>query len=202
MVRLIIAILCLFTASELVLATQPKAQKKHSISHKKTHVKSKPVSLKEIASRYGDGPTFEGDPEAIRLSSLLFYGTPYRFGGSSSHALDCSGFVQKVFRANGIELPRDSRAQAKYGYKVSLSELKPGDLLFFKTYKQDVSHVGIYIGDGKMIHAARRGGGVKISSIYDPYYIQRFLFAKRVIEAKGKEKTDPIAEIIERETNR
>ena len=200
--RLIIAILCLFTASELVLATQPKAQKKHSISHKKTHVKSKPVSLKEIASRYGDGPTFEGDPEAIRLSSLLFYGTPYRFGGSSSHALDCSGFVQKVFRANGIELPRDSRAQAKYGYKVSLSELKPGDLLFFKTYKQDVSHVGIYIGDGKMIHAARRGGGVKISSIYDPYYIQRFLFAKRVIEAKGKEKADPIAEIIERETNR
>ena len=200
--RLIIAILCLFTASELVLATQPKAQKKHSISHKKTHVKSKPVSLKEIASRYGDGPTFEGDPEAIRLSSLLFYGTPYRFGGNSSHALDCSAFVQKVFRANGIELPRDSRAQAKYGYKVSLSELKPGDLLFFKTYKRDVSHVGIYIGDGKMIHAARRGGGVKISSIYDPYYIQRFLFAKRVIEAKGKEKADPIAEIIERETNR
>lgn len=200
--RLIIAILCLFTASELVLATQPKAQKKHSISYKKTHVKSKPVSLKEIASRYGDGPTFEGDPEAIRLSSLLFYGTPYRFGGNSSHALDCSAFVQKVFRANGIELPRDSRAQAKYGYKVSLSELKPGDLLFFKTYKQDVSHVGIYIGDGKMIHAARRGGGVKISSIYDPYYRQRFLFAKRVVEAKGKEKTDPIAEIIERETNR
>jgi len=200
--RLIIAILCLFTASGLVFAAQPKAQKKHSISHKKTHVKSKPVSLREIASRYGDGPTFEGDPDAIRLSSLLFYGTPYRFGGNSSHALDCSAFVQKVFRANGIELPRDSRSQAKYGYKVSLSELKPGDLLFFKTYKQDVSHVGIYIGDGKMIHATTRGGRVKISSIYDPYYRHRFLFAKRVVEAKGEEKTDPIAEIIERETNR
>jgi cell wall-associated NlpC family hydrolase len=200
--RLIIAILCLFTASGLVLATQPKAQKKHSISHKKTHVKSKPVSLREIASRYGDGPTFEGDPDAIRLSSLLFYGTPYRFGGSGSHALDCSAFVQKVFRANGIELPRDSRAQAKYGYKVSLSELKPGDLLFFKTYKQDVSHVGIYIGDGKMVHAATRGGRVMVSSIHEPYYRQRFLFAKRVVEAKGEEKTDPIAEIIERETNR
>jgi len=200
--RLILVILGLFVATGTVLATQPKAQKRQSISHKKAKVKSKPVSLREIALRYGDGPTFERDPDAIRLSSLLFYGTPYRFGGSSSHALDCSAFVQKVFRANGIELPRDSRAQAKYGYKVSLSELKPGDLLFFKTYKQDVSHVGIYIGDGKMIHAARRGGGVKISSIYDPYYIQRFLFAKRVIEAKGKEKTDPIAEIIERETNR
>jgi len=62
--------------------------------------------------------------------------------------------------------------------------------------------VGIYIGDGKMIHAARRGGGVMISSIYDPYYRQRFLFAKRVVEAKGEEKTDPIAEIIEREINR
>jgi cell wall-associated NlpC family hydrolase len=194
--------MCLFTASGLVLATQPKAQKKHSISHKKTHVRSKPVSLREIASRYGDGPTFEGDPDAIRLSSLLFYGTPYRFGSNSSHALDCSGFVQKVFRANGIELPRDSRRQAKYGYKVNLSELKPGDLLFFKTYSRDVSHVGIYIGDGKMIHAATRGGQVKVSSIYDPYYRQRFLFAKRVVEAKGEEKTDPIAEIIERETNR
>jgi cell wall-associated NlpC family hydrolase len=194
--------MCLFTASGLVLATQPKAQKKHSISHKKTHIRSKPVSLREIASRYGDGPTFEGDPDAIRLSSLLFYGTPYRFGSNSSHALDCSGFVQKVFRANGIELPRDSRRQAKYGYKVNLSELKPGDLLFFKTYSRDVSHVGIYIGDGKMIHAATRGGQVKVSSIYDPYYRQRFLFAKRVVEAKGEEKTDPIAEIIERETNR
>ncbi|MCI4458192.1 MAG: C40 family peptidase [Thermocrinis sp.] len=199
---LIIAILCLFTASGLVFATQHKVHKKHSISHRKTHVKSKPVSLREIASKYGDGPTFEGDPDAIRLSSLLFYNASYRFGGNSSHALDCSGFVQKVFRANGIELPRDSRAQAKYGYKVSLSELKPGDLLFFKTYKRDVSHVGIYIGDGKMIHAATRGGRVKISSIYDPYYRQRFLFAKRVVEAKGEEKMDPIAEIIERETSR
>jgi peptidoglycan endopeptidase LytE len=86
--------------------------------------------------------------------------------------------------------------------RLALSELKPGDLLFFKTYRRDISHVGIYIGDGKMIHAARRGGGVKISSIYDPYYRQRFLFAKRVVGAKGEEKTDPIAEIIERETNR
>ncbi len=200
--RLMIAILCLFTVSGMVFATQPKAQKKHNISHKKTYVKSKPVSLREIASRYGDGPTFEGDPDAIRLTSLLFYGTPYKFGGNSFHTLDCSGFVQKVFRANGIELPRDSRSQAKYGYKVSLSELKPGDLLFFKTYKQDVSHVGIYIGDGKMIHAATRGGRVMLSSIREPYYRQRFLFAKRVVEAKGEEKTDPIAEIIERETNR
>jgi len=200
--RLILAILCLFAVSGMVFATQPKAQKKHSINHKKAKVKSKRISLKKIASRYGNGPTFEGDPDAIRLSSLLFYGTPYRFGGNSSRALDCSAFVQKVFRANGIELPRDSRSQAKYGYKVSLSELKPGDLLFFKTYRQDVSHVGIYIGNGKMIHAARRGGGVKISSIHDPYYRHRFLFAKRVVEAKGEEKTDPIAEIIERETNK
>jgi cell wall-associated NlpC family hydrolase len=197
--RLILAILCLFVATGTVLATQTKAQKRQSISHKKSKVKSKPVSLREIALRYGDGPTFEGDPDAIILSSLLFYGTLYRFGGNNSHALDCSAFVQKVFRANGIELPRDSRSQAKYGYKVSLSELKPGDLLFFKTYKRDVSHVGIYIGDGKMIHAATRGGRVMVSSIHEPYYRQRFLFAKRVVEAKGEEKTDPIAEIIERE---
>jgi cell wall-associated NlpC family hydrolase len=202
MARPILAILCLLAVSGMVFATQPKAQKGQSISHKKAQVKSKPVSLREIALRYGDGPTFEGDPEAIRLSSLLFYGTPYRFGGSSSHALDCSGFVQKVFRANGIELPRDSRAQAKYGYKVSLSELKPGDLLFFKTYKRDVSHVGIYIGDGKMVHAATRGGQVMVSSIHEPYYRQRFLFAKRVVEVKDEVKSDPIAEIIERETNR
>jgi len=200
--RLILAILCLFVATGTVLATQPKAQKRQSISHKKAKVKSKPVSLREIASRYGDGPTFEGDPEAIRLSSLLFYGTPYRFGGKSSYALDCSGFIQKVFQANGIELPRDSRTQARYGYKVSFSELKPGDLLFFKTYRRDVSHVGIYIGDGKMIHAATRGGRVMISSIHEPYYRQRFLFAKRVVEAKDEAKPNPTAEIIERETNR
>ncbi len=200
--KFVLAILGLFVATGTVLATQSKAQKGQSISHKKAKVKSKPVSLREIALKYGDGPTFEGDPDAIRLSSLLFYGTPYRFGGSSSHALDCSGFVQKVFRANGIELPKDSRAQAKYGYKVSLSELKPGDLLFFKTYRRDVSHVGIYIGDGKMVHAATRGGRVMVSSIHEPYYKRRFLFAKRVVEVKGEEKTDPIAEIIEKEANR
>ena len=62
--------------------------------------------------------------------------------------------------------------------------------------------MGIYIGDGKMVHAATRGGRVMGSSIHEPYYRQRFLFAKRVVEAKGEEKMNPIAEIIERETNR
>ncbi len=179
MERLILILLCLLTVG--VFASPSKVQKKQSVSYKKVRTKAKPVSPKEIALRYGNGPTFEGDQEVIRLYSLALYGTPYKFGGVGQRAFDCSAFVQKVFRASRIELPRDSRAQARYGYKVSLSELKPGDLLFFKTYKKDVSHVGIYIGDGKMIHAATKGGQVMISSIYDPYYMQRFLFAKRII---------------------
>ncbi|WP_448588474.1 C40 family peptidase, partial [Thermocrinis sp.] len=138
---------------ELSLAQQKNKDQAHRqnvkvLSKKKASKKAKPryIGNEQISTKYDEGKVFKADAESIKLSSLLFYGTPYKFGGKGSNGLDCSAFVQKVFKAHGINLPRDSRSQAKYGYKVSLSELKPGDLLFFRTYRNDVSHVGIYLG--------------------------------------------------------
>jgi cell wall-associated NlpC family hydrolase len=89
-------------------------------------------------------------------------GSPYRYGATGPNAFDCSGLVSWAFKKAGKSLPRTSRAQSKVGTPVSRSELQPGDLVFF--YKP-VSHVGIYIGDGKIVHASTRKSPVKISDM-------------------------------------
>jgi peptidoglycan DL-endopeptidase CwlO len=89
-------------------------------------------------------------------------GSPYRYGASGPNAFDCSGLVSWAFKKAGVSLPRTSRAMSRVGTPVSRDELRPGDLVFF--YKP-VSHVGIYIGDGKIVHASSRKSPVKISDI-------------------------------------
>jgi cell wall-associated NlpC family hydrolase len=89
-------------------------------------------------------------------------GVPYVWGGTSPSGFDCSGLTQWAFEKAGVDLPRTSRAQAQAGEEVDLDNMQPGDLIFFNS---PVSHVGIYIGDGKMIEAPRSGKDVKISSV-------------------------------------
>ncbi len=89
-------------------------------------------------------------------------GSPYRYGASGPNAFDCSGLVSWAFKKAGKSLPRTSRAQSKVGTPVSRDQLQPGDLVFF--YKP-VSHVGIYLGDGKVLHASTRKSPVKISDM-------------------------------------
>ncbi len=117
---------------------------------------------------------------AVVEFAIGLLGTEYRFGGQSIRGIDCSAFVQEVFSMVGIELPRTARYQAQFGTFVSRENLKPGDLLFFSTYAKFPSHVGIYIGEGKMIHASSAGGKVIISNIDKDYYLRHFLFAKRI----------------------
>ena len=126
----------------------------------------------------------KGTVEAILKKARSFRGVRYRWGAASRSATDCSGFTSQVFRANGYNIPRTSAEQSKVGKSVSRSEIRAGDLVFFKTIRGTrVSHVGIAIGNGKFIHASSGGHKVMISSLSDSYYANHYVTARRV--AKG-----------------
>lgn len=111
--------------------------------------------------------------------------TKYVFGGDSfPDALDCSSFVQHLYKRHlKVNLPRTTKEQVKVGKKISKSKLEPGDLVFFKnTYTTGVSHVGIYIGNNKFIHAANKRDNVIVSSLDDKYYKPRWHSARRIVE--------------------
>ncbi|MEO1784791.1 C40 family peptidase [Thermodesulfobium sp. 4217-1] len=118
--------------------------------------------------------------EIIR-TALHLKGVSYRWGGTTPSGFDCSGFVQYVFRINGISIPRDADSQYYDGDKISTSDLKPGDLVFFQTYESGPSHVGIYIGDNRFIHAAYHGG-IMVDSLNESYYAERYLGARSYID--------------------
>lgn len=99
--------------------------------------------------------------------AMQYLGCPYVWAGASPSGFDCSGFVMYVYKKVGVSLPHSSRMQYSCGQPVSRSELQPGDLVFFYN---PISHVGIYIGDGKMIHAAGRGKDVRISEVWSSNY--------------------------------
>lgn len=110
-----------------------------------------------------------------------YLGADYLLGASTSRtdAFDCSSFTKRVFAQLGIELPRSSAQQAQLGSSVAMDELQVGDLVFFATSGSgDVSHAGIYAGNGEMVSA--QNGGVKYAPIDEGYWADRFLFAKRV----------------------
>jgi cell wall-associated NlpC family hydrolase len=107
-----------------------------------------------------------------------------RGGHSPSTGFDCSGFVRYVFeRALGLELPTNSASQFRVGHKVKRGEMKPGDLVFFRTAGRHgrgrVSHVGIYLSDGRFIHSPRHGETVRVDSLQEAYWAKRFAGAKR-----------------------
>lgn len=116
----------------------------------------------------------------LKKTAYSFLGARYQFGGNSRTALDCSSFIQQVFRDHHVNLPRTAREQFNVGREVPRGDLKKGDLVFFQTYARFPSHVGIYLGDRKMIHASSRDRRVVISSMDTPYYLSRFLGARRI----------------------
>ena len=127
------------------------------------------------------GPMSEQRAEAL-LQTLLTLGVDYRYGGQTPDSgFDCSGLVAHVFReAYGIELPHNARAQSELGRRVSLSELRAGDLVFYNTLNRPFSHVGIYLGDGRFVHAPKTGARVRVESIRGRYWMRRFDGARRI----------------------
>jgi len=118
---------------------------------------------------------------SVLAQALAQLGIPYRWGGAAPDTgFDCSGLVKYVFQtALGIELPRVSREQAQRGQPVDRKELTPGDLVFFSRRGKVINHVGIYLGDGRFVHAPRTGRDVSVSKLKG-YWYQRFLRARRV----------------------
>jgi hypothetical protein len=121
------------------------------------------------------------DREGVIGTAMSRLGTRYRWGGTTPAGFDCSGFTGYVYSRNGKSLPRTASEQSKQGQKVSRDGLKEGDLVFFKTTRSDrVSHVGIYVGEGKFVHASSGGGRVRVNNLSDDYYSKRFAGARRV----------------------
>lgn len=109
-------------------------------------------------------------------------GVPYKYGGNSPNTgFDCSGFVDHVFRHTlDIDLPRSSEKISLIGRPVNISSLRNGDLVFFNTQRRKYSHVGIYLGSDRFIHAPSSGGRVRIENMREPYWEKRYNGARRV----------------------
>lgn len=131
----------------------------------------------------------ETDPDQIQSLELFksideWYGTRYRMGGNSKSGIDCSAFVQAVYlSAFGLAIPRTAFEQFKVTNRISATEMKEGDLVFFNT-TGGVSHVGIYVGNNKFAHASV-AHGVTVSDLFDPYYLKRFLGVGRIEKPLG-----------------
>lgn len=125
--------------------------------------------------------------------ALSWIGVRYRFGGEDEKkGFDCAGLVRRAFR-NIVELPRTAASQFRHGLFVSREELKPGDLVFFRnTYKRGISHVGIYVGDGRFVHAASSRRAVVVDRLDTEYYRTRFAGGRRVVKDVIPVLSDPV----------
>ena len=130
-------------------------------------------------SRYGGADTRQLREEILKTADR-FVGVRYRWGGTSPrNGFDCSGLTMVVYRLNGLNLPRTSRNQWKTGRAVSRKRLAKGDLVFFSTGRgKKVSHVGIYAGNGKFLHAPGRGRRIQYSSLSNSYYKAHYIGAR------------------------
>lgn len=137
---------------------------------------STPESVVQPRIKLLSGP---GDEVAIRAMSMI--GKPYRWGGSSPRAgFDCSGLAKFAWeKAAGVKLPRQAAQMSRVGHKVRKRRLVPGDLVFFNTQRRRYSHVGIYVGSGRFVHAPARGKKIRLAKMSNPYWSKRYNGARR-----------------------
>ena len=183
--------------------TAQSADNKKETAAKKTTVKEESKQISDIiARRSGESENISAlqlkyagllntSPDQLQNKALLegideWYGTRYRMGGTTKKGIDCSAFVCAVYvSVFGIALPRTAKDQYHFARHVSRTDLKEGDLVFFNT-RGGVSHVGIYLQNNKFVHAST--GGVTVSDMFEPYYLQHFIGAGRM-----KNKQEPVA---------
>jgi cell wall-associated NlpC family hydrolase len=147
------------------------------------------VAAPPAAASGSNAPHASNADESIKRRLLRvargMLAVPYRFGGTTLWGLDCSGFVQKAFSFLDLGLPRTAREQFREGVKVSKAELSAGDLVFFRTRAKYASHVGIYLGDNRFIHASAHDRKVTIDHLDEPYYRKHYLGAKRLLSEQN-----------------
>jgi cell wall-associated NlpC family hydrolase len=136
------------------------------------------VALFALAMLFQAGSVFAASRLDDTVSDLK--GIDYDYGGTTTDGFDCSGFTGYVFKQFGIKLPRSSRDQSTVGDRVAKDDLRPGDLVFFNTMGNGVSHVGIYVGNNNFAHASS-SRGVTISSLDESYYAKRYVTARRIM---------------------
>ena len=141
-----------------------------------------PIGLRlRVPAKEEAGVDASGDdaPDLVE-TAMRYRGVRYRWGGMTTRGMDCSGLVARVLNSHGIDAPHNSRALYKLGKPVSRADLRAGDLVFFNTTGRGISHVGIYIGDGKFIHASSRRGRVRVDILTEGYYHRKYVGARRV----------------------
>lgn len=162
---------------------------KKYVSDKKVEVTSRSMETRSIQETKANQ---EETPKVVNASSKgqeivayakKYLGSKYVYGGSSPKGFDCSGFTMYVYKQYGVKLSHSATAQSKVGTKIEKSNLQEGDLVFFSDYKtyKGIGHCGIYVGDGKFIHASTEKTGVITSSLNSGSYVKRYVTATRVI---------------------
>lgn len=141
-----------------------------------------------LLSFFGSGEDATEAEKQLVSRAYEFIGVPYVYGGTSSEGLDCSGFVYSVYSGFGYNLPRTAEQQSVVGVWVPRSELRQGDLVFFRTEGHEgIGHVGIYVGMGRFIHAPRSGYSVKVTQLIDDevdgsYFLKNYVTARRILK--------------------
>ena len=141
------------------------------------------IADKGLLSRISEaGNQIQNQASDLVVGAMGFLGVPYKRGGSTADmGFDCSGFVKAMFEQTvGLVLPRSAAQQAAATQTIDLSELRPGDLVFFNTMRQAFSHVGIYVGNGKFIHSPKPGAEVRVEDMGMAYWARRCDGARRV----------------------
>lgn len=136
----------------------------------------------------------DGKINRVINQALDMIGIDYKYGSAQPETgLDCSGLVKYVFEQSlNVVMPHNALAMSRIGDKIARTELKPGDLVFFNTLRRSFSHVGIYIGDGKFVHAPRTGKKVQVVDLNDRYWSKHYEGARRIVEGQtvGEESQD------------